>query len=244
MLKFITKKMYFEAVKAGAEEDLRKGVFPWHLKSVQDAVVMDRIKNSEGLKIAEIGGGDTRILPTLARKNKVYNIEKFEGDHGGPDEKLTFDEVENIYAWVGDTDDLIEDNTFDLIFSVSVVEHIPTENLTSFMVDCARILKPGGLMIHAVDSYLPDEDYVHNGGKYLNFVSRRMGLHRSVFSSGLLEPLEPIEIKDSDDLRFRCQYVSNPDNMMLIWNQVAPNLRALRENSQSTAFLWAGKKSL
>ena len=57
MFQFITKKMYSSAVANGAERNLRKGVFPWHLKSVQDAIVMEQIQSSTNLTIGEIGGG-------------------------------------------------------------------------------------------------------------------------------------------------------------------------------------------
>ncbi|MGD1017984.1 MAG: methyltransferase domain-containing protein [Verrucomicrobiia bacterium] len=40
-------------------------------------------------------------------------------------------------------------DTYDLIFSFSVVEHV--EDLPAFFSSCHRALKPGGVMIHAVD---------------------------------------------------------------------------------------------
>jgi len=42
-------------------------------------------------------------------------------------------------------------NFFDLVFSVSVVEHIPKEHLQSFHKEVLRILKPNGLQIHSYD---------------------------------------------------------------------------------------------
>lgn len=44
-----------------------------------------------------------------------------------------------------------EDNRFDLIYSASVIEHIP--NPERAFTEMARVLKPGGLMIHNVDPY-------------------------------------------------------------------------------------------
>lgn len=242
MLKFVTKKMYRDAVENGAEDQLRKDVFPWHLKSVQDAMVMDKITDSNALTIGEIGGGDTRILPALARENAVYNIEKFEGDHGGPAKQLNFTGVKNLHCWVGASQDHIEDDFFDLIFSVSVVEHVTNAELPAFIEDCARILKPGGQMIHAVDCYLPDPRYVHNGQYYKRFVASRTELYLSAFDRGLFAPLEAPEINSIDDLAFMPQYISNPDSVMQVWNRVAPGLADLRDNAMSVAIMWAGTK--
>ena len=243
MLKFVTKKMYNDAIMEGAEKNLRKGVFPWHLKSVQDAVVMEKIKESNGKCIGEIGGGNTRILPALARQNSVYNIEKFEGADGGPDGELTFRDVKNIHCWVGDSKQHIEDSFFDILFSVSVVEHVPTNALPGFIEDCARILKPGGLMIHAVDIYLTEPNYKFNNVYYTNVGASRIQAYQHAFRSGMFKPMEEIEIKSKEDLVFRPQYISNPDNMMIQWNRVAPNLSDLRCNAQSVTMLWAGKVS-
>jgi SAM-dependent methyltransferase len=42
---------------------------------------------------------------------------------------------------------------FDLVFSVSVIEHVPTDLLPSFHKDVLRILRPGGVQIHSYDRH-------------------------------------------------------------------------------------------
>ena len=44
-----------------------------------------------------------------------------------------------------------DDNTFDLIYSTSVLEHV--RDLVGAFVEMARVLKPGGMMIHEADPY-------------------------------------------------------------------------------------------
>ena len=44
-----------------------------------------------------------------------------------------------------------EDNSFDLVYSASVLEHI--HDLAAAFVEMARVLKPRGMMIHSVDPY-------------------------------------------------------------------------------------------
>lgn len=40
--------------------------------------------------------------------------------------------------------------TFDLVYSNSVLEHVRPEDLPALMRECWRVLRPGGLMVHAV----------------------------------------------------------------------------------------------
>ncbi len=44
-----------------------------------------------------------------------------------------------------------QDGTFDRVFSISVIEHVPRRITPSLMREMSRILKPGGLMIITVD---------------------------------------------------------------------------------------------
>src|SRR3546814_19672041 len=50
----------------------------------------------------------------------------------------------------------LEDDYFDLAFSISVIGHIPYKALDDFWRDHARVLAPGGLAIHTIDLYLGD----------------------------------------------------------------------------------------
>lgn len=43
-----------------------------------------------------------------------------------------------------------EDNTFDAVFSVSVIEHIPNADDTTAMQELIRVVKPGGLVVITV----------------------------------------------------------------------------------------------
>jgi hypothetical protein len=49
---------------------------------------------------------------------------------------------------------------------VSVVEHVPTQGLESFFQDGLRILKRGGLWLHAIDIYITDEPSAYWNSRY------------------------------------------------------------------------------
>ena len=89
-----------------------------------------RLRDKSGLVIGEIGGGDSRILLRLAKRNRCYNIEKFEGADGGPKSEIVIPGVTNIRAFVGEFDANLSSDFFDVAFSVSVVEHVITRTST------------------------------------------------------------------------------------------------------------------
>jgi SAM-dependent methyltransferase len=185
----------------------------------------------EKKQIAEIGGGDSRLLPVLAEKNYCYNIEEFKGVGQGPIQEISFQGVTNIHALVGDSHGSINNDEFDVIFSVSVIEHVPDDKLTDFFVDCHRILKPGGLMIHLIDIYLEDDHFGNTN------VAKRIMLYRSFLDEKLFSPLSNPEINTEMDVRFSTKYATNPDNVMNVWNRVVPQLKNKREISQSCSLL-------
>ncbi len=129
----------------------------FHLKSIQDLAIYDAVKDLNGMTIAEAGGGDSRLLAKLSRNNRCFNIEKFEGADGGPGAEIKIDNVTNVLVFLGEKSPLLKEDFFDVVFSVSVVEHVPTPGLSAFLDDGLRILKSGGLWLHAIDIYIEDE---------------------------------------------------------------------------------------
>lgn len=237
MLRFVTKEHYWNSLDNGIENKIKR-INPWHLKSIQDAVVADYLVGTSGKKVAEIGGGDTRILEWLASNNEVFNIETFEGEGNGPIGKIEHNGVNNIYCMVGDSENHIEPESFDIIFSVSVVEHIPNDELKNFVDDCWRILKPGGIMIHAVDMYVGSDSDVEPG----RYNMERLNLYNQPFDADCFHPLEKIDIPMDKFPSFQTTFATNPDSMMRNWNRMVPQLAKLRAKAQSVSLMWGGKK--
>jgi SAM-dependent methyltransferase len=68
--------------------------------------------------------------------------------------RLGFDDSTNPAVQIipGDIEHMpFDDNRFDLISSTSVLEHV--HNLRGAFAEMARVLKPGGLMVHSIDPY-------------------------------------------------------------------------------------------
>lgn len=191
------------------------------------------IRDKTDLDIAEIGGGDSRILERLAINNRCSNIEKFEGRDLGPKGAIKLNNVRNINAYIGDFSQSIQSGTFDLIFSISVVEHIETQNLDLFFRDMIRILKPGGIFIHAVDMYLDDNPSAYHIERYAEYKGW-------VLDNPFVLPLG--QIYDGAP-RFSTDMASNPDNILYGWNTLAPSLSELRSKAQSVSLMVGGIKS-
>ena len=230
MFDFIRKNQLWSLWDQGLHREIgERGHF--HLKSIQDLVVYSHLRGSNGLKIAEIGGGNSRILPKLAEQNQCYNIEKFEGLAVGPTSEIKIDKVENIIAFLGEYSGKIEKNSFDVAFSVSVVEHVPEGAMDDFLSEGIEILKPGGLWLHAIDIYIEDQPS--------EFWLMRYDLYRKWASDPRLEPIGTVNTRD---LRFTCDIASNPDNIMHDWGSISPSLIGLRQKAQSVSILAGFRK--
>ena len=81
MFDFVRKSDLWAAWDAGYGKELGGGQY--HLKTAQDLSVYKHLRGLSGLKIAEVGGGDSRVLRRIAGTNECFNIEKFEGADGG-----------------------------------------------------------------------------------------------------------------------------------------------------------------
>lgn len=99
-----------------------------------------------------------------------------------------------------------EDNTFDVIYCISVIEHMSKEKRTELFKEIGRILKPGGqLILSSVET-----QYMLNGKE------------NPAIAKGKLIPVPMEEIKDVDNLslKFAGMYKSHPDkdNENILWN--------------------------
>ena len=234
MLGFITKSEYFSWIDAfsGMRESYASASIN-NLKDIQDHYVISRLHSCEGLKILEIGGGDCRVLRSFSKANECWNAEKYEGLGLGPKRVITTPGVKNIFAYVGEFSGDLPSAFFDIVFSVSVVEHVVDEDLEAFFGDIARVLKPGGRTFHAIDMYVFDQNRWDEGSA--SYSRRRLQKYLSVpaLSKNQLKFVEPPVVGDSPG--FSCEYASNSDREMLAWNRVVPKLAPVRSIAQSVS---------
>ena len=219
MLDLINKQEYFDWLD-------QKIANPRHitLKGIQDSWILAFLQRTKNLRIAEIGGGASRVLGLLSMHNDCWNIDKMEGLGNGPTQAVERPRTKLIRSYMGDFDSDIPSNYFDVVFSISVVEHISKENLEPFFLDCHRILKPGAVMLHAIDLYIFDQPH-----KKVQIIDT----YRQCIESHDFTWLLPPAI--DGQATFRCGYASNSDTTMNAWNHSVPSLAPIREISQSVS---------
>ena len=230
MFEIITKHEFWEWQDAGLVDSQRID-----LKGIQDGYILSRTRDVRGKRILEIGGGNSRILRALAeesRANECWNAERFEGFGNGPRVNANDGRIRHANCFVGEFDPGLPDAYFDLVVSVSVVEHVPNDFLESFFADTARVLRPGGLILHAIDLYLYDDDAAVARD---DLTRQRIRAYRAFGDRSDLRIRFSAEPAVDEDASFRCHYASNSDLAMNQWNRSVPELKALREVAQSVS---------
>ncbi len=209
------------------------------LKHVQDVFVLNQLIGVTGATICEIGGGTSRVLKQLKPDNECWNIDKLEGAGNGPLENLNGTEIRLIREYIGDFSTEIPASYFDYVISVSVIEHISAHDLDNAFTDCLRILKDGGIMIHAIDLYLPDHDDPDPCTAY----HKRIRAYRKALDTlnGKFAWLEPPEL--TTDPYSSARYASNSDLTLHGWNQFSPGFKDVRARSQSCSLAVGCRKT-
>ena len=130
------------------------------LKKYQDLLVFKFIKDhiTEGGRILDVGGGLSRILHYFSKTHECWNVDKMEGLGNGPTmvAKVPYKLVND---YMGNFNPDLPANFFDLVFSISALEHTPEDEtvFSNIISDIDRVLKPGGFSLHLLDvRFLPN----------------------------------------------------------------------------------------
>jgi 2-polyprenyl-3-methyl-5-hydroxy-6-metoxy-1,4-benzoquinol methylase len=131
------------------ESTLKDVQRPWAVKAILGTVPV-------GSKILEIGGGEPLVSGFLQELGyQVTLIDPYDGSGNGPQEyhrfRRSYPKVRIIREYFKKDSPALAGEVFDCIFSVSVLEHIPTEELQSLFDGIDQFLKPGGRSIHCID---------------------------------------------------------------------------------------------
>jgi SAM-dependent methyltransferase len=107
-----------------------------------------------GGRLVEIGAGEPLAADTLARLGyEVTVIDPYDGSDRGPRQ---FEEFRDSYPRL----DFVRDRfpperglpaPLDGVYSISVLEHIPTDSVAEVVSAALKALRPGGCAIHAID---------------------------------------------------------------------------------------------
>lgn len=152
------------------------------LKDFQRPWVVDQVLKSvsAGSRIVEIGGDRCQVADYLQRKGyQVWVVDLFEGFGGGGAQidqvRAKYPKLTLVKGWFHDCEGLPAE-TFDAVYSVSVLEHTPPNLIPATFERIAQVLKPGGRSMHAVDYTL--EGTVLRNGYLIDKVMQCLGESR------------------------------------------------------------------
>ncbi len=127
----------------------------WGLKQLGTLFVVDILKTLQPQRVLEIGAGFNLFFDTWCHNN---GIEYWMCDAPGFYDAQTLSEANEqrrhttyVAGWVGQGVTELPDNFFDAVFSISVVEHVPTRALAVFYDEINRILNCNGTLIQTLD---------------------------------------------------------------------------------------------
>jgi SAM-dependent methyltransferase len=133
--------------------DMKDVQRPWALKAILGTV-------PRGGRLLEIGAGHPHVASALASFGyDVVVVDPYDGRNRGPD---SFDAIQAAHPAISFVRGLFphdlrpEHGPLDCIYSISVLEHLPEEELGEVCEAILRLLGPGGRSIHAID-------HVHRG---------------------------------------------------------------------------------
>lgn len=234
MFDVITKTEYFAALDDEAILEPLNAVTQnkFGMKHVQDAWILTQMLGLKGQRVLEVGGGHSRILRCLDPSNTRVNLDKLLGKDGGPKDPPETEGVAYVRANLGEFHPDLEDGSFDYVFSISVMEHIPAEAYPNYWADHVRVLKPGGVGLHAIDIYIGDERHGQ--------VEERVQMYLDDLSRAGLELIGENTLPRP--LVFSAAYASHSDYSMWNWNKRAPALAARRAVHQCVSLKLAVRK--
>ena len=131
----------------------------WGLKAMGTLFCADKIVRFEPVKVLEVGAGWNRHFDMNFGKLLDYWMIDEASTNGW--DKKSLEKFEQsisdrhnthfIRALFGSFSPELPDNSFDLVFSISVIEHVPAKQKSNFYKDMFRVLKPGGIIAHSID---------------------------------------------------------------------------------------------
>ena len=137
------------------------------IKILQDELIKlkTKVKRNQ-LKILDVGSGDGAVTNQLSAWNKDCDFKGIDSDKNATRWANAFKKSDNVSFTTGNIKDFSVENmqTYDLVISIEVLEHIEPLRLTEFIGTIAKMIKEGGNIIVTVphiNSPMIDKHYQH-----------------------------------------------------------------------------------
>ena len=132
--------------------DLKNVQRPWIIKAIIASVPF-------GGKLIEIGAGEPIVASYLHHLGyDVTIIDPYDGTGNGPVEYAYFRKhyphLKIIKNYFEEGINTLDGGSYDCVYSISVLEHIPREKIKEIFYGIRKMLKAGGVSIHCIDHVL------------------------------------------------------------------------------------------
>ena len=175
----------------GLDGDLKNVQRPWAVKTVLRAV-------PPPARLLEIGGGEPIVSGLLNELGyDVTLVDPYDGFGNGPTEYEKyvnlFPNVKIVRGYFEPKMQTLAPASFDAIFSVSVLEHLPTEAAQKCFQAIAEFLAPGGASIHCFDYVLQGIAQEYDLTTAQNILNHQARLENRTAETGFADLLERLK---------------------------------------------------
>jgi cyclopropane fatty-acyl-phospholipid synthase-like methyltransferase len=132
--------------------------FDGDMKDVQRTWAIKAVlgKMQIGSKLLEIGAGEPIVANALHQLGyHVTIVDPYDGTGNGPTAYLAYvakyPHLKIIRAYFQDDISALMQNSFDCIYSISVLEHVHPPKLDNLFAGIKKFLSPGGFSVHCID---------------------------------------------------------------------------------------------
>ena len=129
------------------------------LKAVGTLFCVDKIVRFKPTRILEAGAGwNTHFDKHFGADLEYWMIDDASSIGGNKESQEKFElairnrqKTHFVRGFLGSFLPELPEACFDLVFSISTIEHVPSEQKRNFYKDMFRVLKPGGIIAHSID---------------------------------------------------------------------------------------------
>ncbi len=188
--------------------------FEWSLKELGSLFILDHIEKVKPRRILEFGPGFNLFFSNLCNERGIeYWCIDEQGENLGIGTDLErWKKViaaregrsqTTVQGLLGKSQALLPEDHFDLVFSISVIEHIDSAHMPAVTAEARRVLRASGVLLNTIDIYygsrkhlewhgscrtsgfdIPSPHQVdwHLSGEYTTFIERQ-DLRYSIYNS-------------------------------------------------------------
>jgi hypothetical protein len=176
---YATVRDYCESLDAlpqitAVDGDLKNAQRPWAVKALVANV-------PRPARILEIGGGEPIVSGFLSELGyDVTLVDPYDGFGNGPTDYERYVElfphVKILRSYLLPGMETLAPSSFDAIFSISVLEHLPPPSLAACFQAIAEFLSPQGVSLHCFDFILQGTGDAHDLALAQNILAQQQGL--------------------------------------------------------------------